>query len=452
MRPVLPLAALCVFAASGCASPTARPLPSPRPLGATIPRSGVEGQTIEEPEGPISLRTALALALLRSPSFSAAAHEVRAAEAGRLQAGLFPNPEVSYSVENTGGSVHGSAETTLLLSQLVELGGKRAARLAVATGETDLAGWDYESRRLDVLTGTARDFAAVLGAQARVRVAEESARIAAEVLEATRARAEAGAVGPVEVRRTEIEAAAAEIEGDRAAADLAGARARLVSNWGEARPRFAEAVGEIPIDIQLPDMDALIPLLDRNPDLARFEAEIALRRAELDAAEAGRYPDLTVGAGRRRFDETNDRAYVFEVSVPLPLFDRNQGAVAGAEARLSAARMRRNAARQRLRAELEAAWASLGAAVREAGALGERVVPWAREILDATTERFRAGKVGYLELLDARRTYADAAAREASSLADVQIGRIEIERLIACPLESVQGDGPGEKKEDQDHD
>ncbi|MCK6478615.1 MAG: TolC family protein [Planctomycetaceae bacterium] len=404
------------------------------------------GPLPEEPDGPLTLREALALSLLRSPSLPAAALEVRAAEARQIQAGLLPNPEASYSHENVGGTLKDSAERTVLLSQLVELGGKRSARMAVAEGEAELAGWDYEALRLDVLTATARDFVGVLGAQARLRVAEDSLRIAEETLRATRARAEGGAVGPVEVRRIEIDAAAVSIERDKAAADLEGERARLVSNWGSKRPRFTEAVGDLPPVPAPPGAEDLVPLLDRNPDLARFEAEERVLRAELDAAKAGRIPDVTLGAGRRGFEETGDRGYLFEVSMPLPVFDRRQGEIAAAEARLSAVRMRRNAAQQRLRADLVAARAALDASVREAESFRIRIVPWSREVLEATTERYRAGKVGYLELLDARRTYAESAAREAESLAGLHRRRIEIERLIAGPLEAAPAPGP-ERKE-----
>ncbi len=449
MRSPVPLVAACVVAA-GCAGVPVRPGPESRAAPAEAgPLAAPDGGPAafprradpEEPEGVLTLRAALALALLRSPALGAASLEVRAAEAARLQAGLLPNPELSYSMENTGGSLGGEAETTILLSQLVELGGKRAARLGVAAGERDLADRDYEAGRLDVLTATAGDFAGVLGAQARLRVAAESESIAGEVLAATRARAEAGAVGPVEVRRAEIEAVSAEIDRVRAAADLEGARASLAARWGGGPPRFTEAAGELAVPPELPPLEELVPLLERNPDLARFDAERALLRAEVDVARAGRVPDVTLGAGRRRFHGTGDHAYLVELTLPLPLFDRNQGAVAAAEARLAASGLRREAEARRLRAALEGARASLAAAIAEATALRERVVPWAREILDATTERFRAGKVGYLELLDARRTYADGAAREATALAEVHRGRIGIERLIAGPLEAVRGTG-----------
>ena len=112
------------------------------------------------PEGEakdgLTLPQALALALLQNPELAAFSWEVRAVEAHTLQAGLRPNPELGLEVENlTGyGAFQGgrSVQTTLRLSQRVELGGKRSRRLRVAALERDLAAWDYETKRLDVLT------------------------------------------------------------------------------------------------------------------------------------------------------------------------------------------------------------------------------------------------------------------------------------------------------------
>ncbi len=446
MRSAVLPAFLCALVASSCAGSGRSYLPPPRPLGAEVRPPNEGTQALEEPAGPLTLREALALALLRNPSLPVASLEVRAAEARRLQAGLLPNPEGSFSLENVGGTLHDAAERTVSLSQLVELGGKRAARVALAEGEAELAGWDFEAARLDVLTATARDFVGVLGAQARLRVAEDALRIAGEVLQATKARAEGGAVSPVEVRRIEIDAASAAIERDVAAAELEGERARLASNWGERRARFTEAVGDLPPVPAPPPLDALETLLDRNPDLARFDTEEKVLLAEVEGARAGRIPDVTLGAGRRGFEGTGDRGYVFDVSLPIPIFDRKQGDIAAAEARLAAVRMRRNAARQRLGADLAATRAALEAAVREYGTLRGSIVPWSREVLEATSERYRSGKVGYLELLDARRTYAESASREAGALAGLHRRRIEMERLVAGPLETPPE--PGAKRKE----
>ena len=154
---------------------------------------------------------------------------------------------------------------------------------------------------------------------------------------------------------------------------------------------------------------------------------------------AERVPDLTIGAGRRRIEEARDGTWVFEVSVPLPLFDRKGGAVMAAEARAAAARMRRNAGEARLRGELRGVVADLEIAVHEVEVLEREVLPAAREVLGATDERYRSGKVGFLDLLDARRTLAEASVRQLEALAAVHTARIAMERLVAGPLDGDPG-------------
>ena len=116
---------------------------------------GADGAMLPEPAGDVRLRDALALALQRSPDLTSYSWQLRAAEAREVQAGLRPNPEVSFLTEDIGvsGQTRGvdQAQMTLELGQLIELGGKRAARVEVAARGRDLAAWDYEIARIDGL-------------------------------------------------------------------------------------------------------------------------------------------------------------------------------------------------------------------------------------------------------------------------------------------------------------
>src|SRR5207253_2692781 len=163
--------------------------PEPRPL----PQEGLTSQPPPPASAPapeashaeltevLTLPQAMALALLQNPELSAFAWEVRAAEARTLQAGLRPNPELGLEVENLAGTgtFRGgrSAETTLRLSQVIELGGKRSRRLRVAALERDLAAWDYETKRIEALTAVAQAFIEVLRAQEHIAAGEALVRL-----------------------------------------------------------------------------------------------------------------------------------------------------------------------------------------------------------------------------------------------------------------------------------
>jgi len=114
-----------------------------------------------EPVGTLKLGEALSAALERNPELRAFSWEVRARVANALQEGLIPNPEIGLEVENFGGQGEArgfeTPETTLQLSQLIELGGKRSKRYQVASLETTLAEWDYETQRLNILASSRRN-------------------------------------------------------------------------------------------------------------------------------------------------------------------------------------------------------------------------------------------------------------------------------------------------------
>ena len=153
---------------------------APLPSGHSLP---------EEPTGPLTLGNALSLALRGNPELATFAWEVRARDAQVLQASLLPNPQVGVEIEDFGGgdqlAAFDGSDTTLQLKQKIELGGKRAKRTKVASLRGDLARWDYEVKKLDVIAETTRAFVDVLAAQERVALTEELVALAQSVLDTT---------------------------------------------------------------------------------------------------------------------------------------------------------------------------------------------------------------------------------------------------------------------------
>jgi cobalt-zinc-cadmium efflux system outer membrane protein len=189
----------------------------------------------DELRGAITLRDAVAAALLRHPTLAAYSWEVRAQEARALQAGALPNPELTVEVENVGGGGDRAdfeqAETTLWLSQLVEVAGKRSKRRAVAEQRGELARWDYEARRLGVLTATTKAFVAVLAEQERLRRAAELERLSEASVAEVRRQLAAGAVSAVDVAQAEVVHAGALRRAGCSRARSGGCRCRCSGRW-----------------------------------------------------------------------------------------------------------------------------------------------------------------------------------------------------------------------------
>jgi cobalt-zinc-cadmium efflux system outer membrane protein len=458
MRSICALWALCLlaFARTSLGAGNVASEPSPRPLGADLPVYHAPAGAVEptlggtekgsplaetEPEGTLVLRDALAAALLQSPALASFAFELRAQEARILQARQRPNPELALELEDAGGSdeFRGflQAQTTLQLSQLVELGGKRAARIDAASRARTLAGWDYEARRLDVFSETASAFVEVLLAQEALALAGENLALADEATRAARERLRAGLSPEVEVMRSEIARSAAEIARGEAALALDTARQRLAAQWGGKAARFGEAAGELEPISPPPSLDDLQNRVADNPELARFEAETAEREAALRLARAQALPDVRVGPGVRRLEGADETVFVLAASIPLPLFDRNQGAVAEAAVRLAKLGAERRTVETRLASELAAAQHAVASAFARAEVLRSRTLPAAEASLRAVRDGYLRGRFGQLEVLDAQRTHFGARTEYLRALGDYHRNRNALERLIAAPLEAT---------------
>jgi cobalt-zinc-cadmium efflux system outer membrane protein len=202
---------------------------------------------------------ALTRALLENPYLRAFAWEVRAREAHALQAGLRPNPEMGTDLEDFAGtgplSRFEATEITFGLSQVIELGGDRRRRQQVASVERDLAGWDYETVRLDVLTETTQAFTRVLAAQQRHTLADSLLTQAERFYQSVLARVEAGKVSALEERRAQVVRSTTQIAFERATRDVSIARSQLAATWGQSEPDFEQVVGNLAYVAAVPGYD-----------------------------------------------------------------------------------------------------------------------------------------------------------------------------------------------------
>jgi cobalt-zinc-cadmium efflux system outer membrane protein len=392
-----------------------------------------------EPAGALRLEDALAAALLRSPELAADAYEVRAREAALLQAGARPNPTVSLELEDFAGSgdFRGveSAQTTLLLGQLIELGGKRAARVRVAAADRDLAAWDYEARRIDVLVRTADEFVDVLAAQERLRLAEESLDLARGVQRVASRRLRAGIASAAEEIRAAVQVDVAGVEREHTEHELATARQRLAATWGGEEPRFLHAEGDLERLPEVPSSGDLARRLEASPSVARWQTELARRDALRARAASDRVPDVTLGAGARRLSGLGETALVVGVSVPLPVWNRHRGAIDEAEHRVAKLAAEARAERVRSVTDLASARVGFQASSEEAHLLRTRVLPGTERAVEALRRGYEEGRFAQIEVLDAERARLEAREQYLRALVEAHHSAQQIERLTGVPLE-----------------
>lgn len=380
-----------------------------------------------EPAGPINLDAAIRLALDYNPELSAAERELAALEASITQASARPNPELSALLEDTRTATR---TTTLQVNQPLELGGKRAARIEAAERGRDAASAERDAKRAEIRAAVKAAFFNVLAAQERLRISQASVELAESVTTTASRRVAAGKVSPVEETKARIAAAGVRVESTLAASELASARKRLASLWGNPAPRFVRAEGDLEALPPLPILAGLNSRLQASPNLMRARIEVE-RRTALAAVERSRIvPNVTVSLGAKRDEELGRDQAIFGVSIPIPVFDRNQGNLLEALHRVDKARHELSAAELRLSDELALAYERLSAARSEAESLRNNILPGAQSAFNAASKGFELGKFSFLDVLDAQRTLFQAKSQYLRALAETHRSAAEIERVL----------------------
>lgn len=391
----------------------------------------------------LRLEAAIARALASHPTLAAEQANTRATEARAQREGL-PTPYVAGGeLENFAGtgelSGFGSAEATLRLGRVLELGGKRDARLALGAAEVERQRQRLDATRVDVRARTTTRFVEVLAAQQRVVYAREhaaqSARTRREV-----ARWVAAARNPeTDLHAADIAGAQAELELEHAEHELASARTALATAWGARTPDFDRVDGDLGALPELSTLEALqARLASARPEQAA-ELEAAEVRARRRVAESAAHPDISVSAGLRRVESLGDQGLVMAVSVPLGSRLRSRLAVAEADAQLDALAARRQAQLLEAHGTLFEGYQELLHARTELESLRKRMLPKAEQAVAFARRGFEAGRFSFLALSQAQATLFALRARVVDATVRAHLLQVEIDRLTAACAQACPG-------------
>lgn len=397
------------------------------PVNGGLATSGVATPGNTEPAAPLKLEKALELAFGANPELAAARRELEAIEGTVIQAQVRPNPELSTLVEDTRRATQ---TTTLQLNQPIELGGKRAARIDAAERGRDAARAELNAKRAEIRAAVTAAFFDTLVAQERLRLARATVELASRATDAAKRRVLAGKVSPIEETKARVMEAGVRVELRLAESELATARKRLAGTWGHPTLRFDRVEGDLESLPPLPSRGDLERRMVASPGLARARIEVDRRLALAEVERSRRIPNLTVSLGAQRDNELGRDQAILGVSIPIPLFDRNQGNLLEALRRADKARDELSAAEIRLGNDLVQAFERLSTARNELESLKADILPGAQSAYEATIRGFELGKFSFLEVLDAQRTLFAAKSQSLRALAEAHRASSEIERIL----------------------
>lgn len=428
-RPIIPLLAVAL-SCPAFAQISARPPAQP---GHTMP-STAANQT-HEASSPLSLQAALRLALQANPELRSAEHEVLAVEAATMQARALPNPTLEIGVEDTRRETR---ETTVQLSQPLELGGRRASRVSAAERAQDAARADLRVRRATVQADVITAFMNTVAAQERLRLSQESQDVADRVTTAVSKRVQAGKASPVEETRARVAQSYVRLEVSKAQSELNNARLALASTWKNLSPQFQHAIGTVSNLPELPSWEALAAKFSSLPAVVRARVEVARREALVAVEQSRRTPDVAITAGVKRSAELGRNQAVFGLSVPLPLFDRNRGNVLEALRRTDVAKDEFEAAETKTYNDLAQAYERLRVSRHEAQVLASEILPGAQSAYDAAVKGFEFGKFAYFDVLDAQRTLIQSKADYLRAFSESHRAAADITRITGVDMPNIE--------------
>ena len=380
--------------------------------------------------------------LSTNPTLQAQAQSIQSSRAGEISAGLRPNP--TFQNDTTSATVG--------IYQEFEIGGKRSARLQSARLGTSISQTDFADARRTLVLNLRQAFVAALQAKSDLGFAQSNLADYQKVVELNRLMFQQGEISRADFLKIELLTMQFQTDLDDATLALKTAKAALRALVGSANlPQDFDLQGElraIPISKNLSDLEQLA--LSSRPDLKSAETSREKSVADFRLARANRWPDPTIGAsflhtgnevgGPNWFQpfyskgNSSNAMGVGLASIPIPIFNRNQGELARAKSEELRADFLAQAARNQVLQDVETAFASFESSRDRVRLYEETYLSRAKESLDIEEFSFRNGGASILDFLDAERTYRATELAYRQQLAAYLTNLAQLEAAVGAPV------------------
>jgi cobalt-zinc-cadmium efflux system outer membrane protein len=386
----------------GAAPPQTLPPQQTPPLESLAPPPPV-------PVAPEQKRMALAdfesIAMGNNPTLMQASARVGSLRGTWTQAGLYPNPRLTYRGDEMGDENRSGFQGTSVTQEIVTKH-KLALAQDIVSQQIRQANNDYSAQALRVQNDVKIRFYEVLLAQRAVELAQElgaltrrSAEVADDLFRATQ-------VARTDVLQARVEADTVQLQLIRAQNFHQSSWRRLATVVGVPNLAFTPLAGDIHDDIPVVDWDqSCARLLATSPELAAAQAKLSAARASVQKAYADRCPNFDLEGGYSHDNITGFDTGNISVSVPVPIFNRNQGAIRQTQSDVTAAQGEVERMALELRNRLALVFERYANARAMVDRYEQSILPNAKESAELTGKRYQAGDINYTALLVAQRTY-----------------------------------------------
>lgn len=386
----------------------------------------------------LTLNEALTRTLAHNPHLYQYRFTKEALSAQRQTNALRPAMALELEVENFAGSGSAegvdTAETTLALSSVIELGGKRQARISFTDAQISRAEWEQQAATLDVLGELTAVYIEGLATQANIRLAKESLALSQALLKTVKTRSARGATPEAEVMRAQAAVAQAEIRLAALEEQLERQKVVLARFWGDTNPSFSTLEGSLFEFGPSQSFEQLYARVKTSPAIEVFASEARIKDTEVALARAGGRGDLTWRAGIKRFEESGDTAFTAGLSIPLFSNKRSSGEVKAALANRNAVDYARKDLLLRLHAQLFEAYSLRRQSIAAASKTQNVAIPALEKALKLTREAYENGRYRYLDLIAAQEELLATKQALIDAAATALISQALIEKLSSEAL------------------
>ncbi len=373
------------------------------------------------------------IALQNNPTAAQAEAAIRAAEGRRVQAGLMPNPIIGYAGEELSPRAFGQkSEHYIWAEQEIPLGGKLKKSRNIFAWEKAQAQADAAAQRQRILNAVRMLYYEALGAQQLVEVRGELAKLASEAVNVTGELFNTGAADRPDVLEIQVEARRAKLDLIMAENERDQVWQQIAAVLGDPFLKPARLAGDLEESLPVLEQEQLLAaLLRESPEVKHAKAGIEKARASLIRAKAEPTPNLFLRGGMGYSTElletfppqpagrkSGPEAFM-EVGVRIPLFNRNQGAIAAASAELDIAEREARRVELMLRARTAAVFRTYQNALRVATEYQEQIIPRAQQAYELYLTSFKQMAAAYPQVLISQRTFFQVRAEYTRALVDV---------------------------------
>lgn len=452
-----------------------------------------ENVVLKPPPAELELLTidkAIETALANNLEYKAQWETLGVAAGVLTQAAKRPNPEweLGYVTDRMLAN-HGDREYSLAVAQTFETAGKRKYRILAARSGMDKVKSDVENSERALIADVKSAFYKTMTAERQLKLTREMLKFIENFVSTQTSRLREGAIPELALNLAKVELSRAQRSLLQAEAGVRTARIHLNQRMGVPHNTPLKLLGEFSAPLPEYDPDAIVEAaLRRRPDVRSLENELKQQEYDLFLRKAEAKPNVTFGLEllrKRNLFDTSDIRYTvpntlpppiifgktaviahgptpdppptgaiisqiadqhyflrFKLSMPLPLFNRNQGAIESALAGRRAAHLKLSYLRETVRNEITTAYETVVLAQKARTLYETGILPQLSENLHIVTESYKLGAQSILAVIQEQRTFLEVNAQYLQTLSDFQTALILLESALGGKIDDIPRKDP----------